>query len=483
MSIRIYNTLSGKKEVFKPLNPGKVNIYVCGVTVYDDCHLGHARAALVFDVVCKYLRHKGYDVKYVKNFTDVDDKIITRAAKEGIPTNELTEKYIASYKADMKKLGVADPSVEPKATENMERIVSMVAGLVEKGYAYESEGDVYFRIGKFSEYGKLSGRSTDDMLTAVRIEVNDKKENPLDFALWKSSKPGEPYWKSPWGNGRPGWHIECSAMSLGILGDTIDIHGGGKDLVFPHHENEIAQSEALTGKEFVRYWMHNGFVTVDEEKMSKSLGNFFTLKDIFRQYRPDVIRFFLLSTHYRSPIDFSNRQLNEAKKALNRIYNTVKSAKRVVENKACTGISAEYSQELEAVCAKFEEAMADDFNTAQAIGVIFSFIRRLNVSVADAENGVGSTLGEVSKGLELLLNLLGLLGLYAGEQNAKNKESAEPEDGGTLTEDLMKILIDVRAYARENKDWQLADMIRDRLSGAGVVITDRAKETSWEIKG
>ncbi|UCG37870.1 MAG: cysteine--tRNA ligase, partial [bacterium] len=312
MSLRVYNTLSGKKEEFQPIDPPRVGLYACGVTVYDFCHIGHARAAVAFDVIARYLRYAGYDVTYVRNYTDIDDKIIHRSAEQGVPWKELAETFIEAHDTDMAALGVRRADVEPRATEYIEEIIGIVQTLVEKGYGYVVEGDVYFEVERFAGYGKLSKRDLDQMQAGARVDVDERKRNPLDFALWKSSKPGEPSWDSPWGKGRPGWHIECSAMSAAILGQPLDIHGGGKDLIFPHHENEIAQSEAAAGREFVRYWMHNGFVNIDSEKMSKSLGNFFTIREVLEKYRPEVVRLFLLSTHYRSPLDFSDRALEEA---------------------------------------------------------------------------------------------------------------------------------------------------------------------------
>ncbi len=320
MPLRIYNTLTGKKEDFVPQTPGKVSMYVCGVTVYDHCHIGHARANVVFDVVYRYLRHIGYEVTYVRNYTDVDDKIINRANKEGVDFREITERFIREFDRDMNALGIAEPTFQPRATEHIDDIVRIVSALVDKGFAYQAGGDVYFNVERYAEYLKLSKRNLDDMKAGARIEVDERKEHPMDFVLWKEAKPGEPSWDSPWGKGRPGWHIECSAMSMRFLGETIDIHGGGKDLVFPHHENEIAQSEAATGKPFVRYWLHNGFVNINSEKMSKSLGNFFTIKEVLDRYEAEVLRFFLLTAHYRSPLDFSDQNMNEAEAGLDRIY-------------------------------------------------------------------------------------------------------------------------------------------------------------------
>ena len=324
MSLRIFNSQTKKKEEFLPLHEGKVGIYVCGITAYDVCHVGHARSAVVFDVITRYLRYRGYDVTYVKNFTDVDDKIIEKAQREKKGIAEISERYIREHDEDMEALGVARPTVTPRATEHIDGMIRLVATLIEKGLAYAVDGDVYYAVEQFPGYGKLSGRDLSDMLAGARVDVNDKKRNPYDFSLWKASKEGEPWWESPWGNGRPGWHLECSVMSQRYLGDTFDIHGGGEDLVFPHHENEIAQSEGATGKPLARYWVHNGFVRVNSEKMSKSLGNFFTIRDILKQYHPEVLRLFMLQSHYRSPVDFSDAALNEARQGMDRFYSTLK---------------------------------------------------------------------------------------------------------------------------------------------------------------
>src|SRR5512136_3124072 len=320
MPLRVYNTLSGGKEEFVPLRPGKVGMYVCGVTVYDYSHIGHARAYVAFDVILRYLRYLGYDVTYVRNYTDIDDKIIKRANSDGVPFYEISERFIKEFDRDMAELGVEVPDVQPKATEHLAEIISLVTTLIDKGYAYQAGGDVYFCVDKFASYLKLSKRNLEEMQAGARIEVDEKKRHPMDFALWKEAKAGEPFWDSPWGKGRPGWHIECSAMSLKYLGETLDIHGGGQDLIFPHHENEIAQSEAATGRPFVRYWLHNGFVNINAEKMSKSLGNFFTIREVLEKYDREVLRFFLLSAHYRSPLDFSDQNLTEAEAGMERIY-------------------------------------------------------------------------------------------------------------------------------------------------------------------
>jgi cysteinyl-tRNA synthetase len=410
MTLRIYNTLTGKKEEFLPLRGKQVGLYACGVTVYDLCHIGHARSAIVFDTIYRYLRYRGYDVTFVRNFTDIDDKIIKRANEEGVDYRAVAEKYIEEFNIDMGGLGLEKPSVEPKATDHISGMIDLISTLIEKGFAYRRDGDVFFSVGRFKEYGKLSGRNLEEMQAGARVEIDEKKENPLDFALWKSSKPGEPFWKSPWGEGRPGWHIECSVMSQKYLGETLDIHGGGKDLIFPHHENEIAQSEAATGKPFARYWIHNGFVNINKEKMSKSLGNILTIKEILKQWHPEVLRLFFLSHHYRSPIDYSEDSLIEVKTGLDRFYSTLKAIKEKIGiipstltnekpysipspltgkgEPACRSLAAsrgggvnlleEARKMIDSFQARFEEAMDDDFNTAQALGYFYDLQTALN---------------------------------------------------------------------------------------------------------
>ncbi|MEJ2700309.1 MAG: cysteine--tRNA ligase, partial [Desulfuromonadales bacterium] len=380
MTLRVYNTMSGRKEEFHPLHPGKVGMYVCGVTVYDYCHIGHARANIVFDVIYRYLRYAGFDVNYVRNYTDVDDKIIKRANERGISSKELSEEFIRAFDEDMAALNLDLPTCQPKATDYIGEIIAMVQNLVDKGIAYAAGGDVYYSVEKFPNYLKLSKRTMEEMQAGARIAPGEQKRNPMDFALWKAAKPGEPSWDSPWGPGRPGWHIECSAMSSTLLGDTFDIHGGGRDLIFPHHENEIAQSEGVTGKPFVRYWLHNGFVNVNQEKMSKSLGNFFTIRDILQKYDAEVVRFFILSAHYRSPIDFSDQNLEDARAGLSRFYEALKVAGEAIEGCPQVEGGAEEADLLE---ARFREAMDDDFNTALAIGHLFEGARTVNRLVGE----------------------------------------------------------------------------------------------------
>jgi len=377
MAIRVYNTMSGKKEEFVPLQENKVGMYVCGVTVYDLCHIGHARSAIIFDMIYRYLRYRGYEVTFVRNFTDIDDKIINRANQEKIDYKTIAERYIREFEVDMGGLGLEKATMEPRATDHIPEMIRLLSTLVENGYAYRGGSDVFFSVGRFKDYGKLSKRNLDEMQAGARVEIDEKKENPLDFVLWKGSKPGEPFWESPWGKGRPGWHIECSVMSMKYLGETFDIHGGGKDLVFPHHENEIAQSEGATGNIFARYWIHNGFINIDKEKMSKSLGNFLTIKDVLKQWHPEVLRLFFLSSHYRSPLDYTEESLKEAKSGLDRFYSMLKAVQDEIKRpaqpkgKVDTPAFKEAQQAIESFQARFEEAMDDDFNTAQSLGYFF----------------------------------------------------------------------------------------------------------------
>jgi cysteinyl-tRNA synthetase len=386
MGLVVFNTLGNRKEEFIPSKEGEIKMYVCGITAYDLCHLGHARATIVFDFIFRYLLFLGYNVSYIRNFTDIDDKIIDRALEEKVDFSVISERYIEAFKEDMSRLGLLLPTHEPRATEHIPEIIAMVGDLVEKGYAYEVGGDVYYAVDKIIDYGKLSGKKVEELIAGARVGVDERKRNPLDFALWKKSKAGEPSWESPWGPGRPGWHIECSAMSMKHLGDSFDIHGGGKDLIFPHHENEIAQSEGATGKPFVKYWIHNGFVNIDREKMSKSLGNYFTIREVLEKFHPEVIRFFFASNHYRSPIDFSDKSIREAKAGLDRLYNFYGRNLRlreagiseIDENDAIAFLENSERAPLIDLRRKFENAMNDDFNTAAALGFIFDAVRRAN---------------------------------------------------------------------------------------------------------
>ncbi|TRO80539.1 cysteine--tRNA ligase [Trichloromonas acetexigens] len=492
MALRVYNTLSGGKEEFRPLVPGKVGMYVCGVTVYDYCHIGHARANIVFDIVYRYLKFSGYEVNYVRNYTDVDDKIINRANERGIDSQALAEEFIHAFDEDMAALGLDLPTCQPKATEHIPQIIAIVERLIERGMAYPSGGDVYFSVEKFPGYLKLSKRNLDEMRAGARIAPGEQKRNPMDFALWKAAKPGEPSWESPWGPGRPGWHIECSAMSMQYLGESFDIHGGGKDLVFPHHENEIAQSEGASGKPFVKYWLHNGFVNVNQEKMSKSLGNFFTIRDILQKYDAEVVRFFILSAHYRSPIDFSDQNLEDAKAGLSRFYEALKAADDTLAAQTTPGTSggevpAELREILDRVATveeRFREAMDDDFNTALAIGHLFDLVRGLNRIVAEKSLQESPMLRNgLREGREQLRRLGGVLGLFESEPDAwlEKQKNAGLKAGG-LSAEAIEALIVERRQARANRDFARADRIRDELDAQGIMLLDSKEGTTWKLK-
>jgi cysteinyl-tRNA synthetase len=484
--LKISNTLSGEKEPWRPINDNEVRLYVCGVTVYDHCHLGHARSAIVFDVIRNYLEYKGFSVRYVKNFTDVDDKIIRRAQQEGKDWKEIAEKYIASYEEDMARLGVRSPTAAPKATEYIPEMIGLIETLISKGMAYPVDGDVYFEVAKFPSYGKLSKQKLDEMISGARVEVDERKKSPLDFALWKSSKPGEPAWKSPWGMGRPGWHIECSAMAMKLLGETLDLHGGGKDLIFPHHENEIAQSEGATGNDFVRTWVHHGFVTVDQEKMSKSLGNFFTIKEIFEKSPrfpealiAEVIRFYLLSTHYRSPVDFSDQSLKTAKSGLDHFYELFQKLEEIESRAGGVVVGGRHvvplpQGEWRRFRAAFEAAMEDDFNTARAIGVLQEFRAEINAQMGKEEPL------SLTAARDLLKELGGVLGLF---RIPPSRWSHQPWEKGlaveaAFDEATVQSLIREREEARRKKDWKKSDEIRDRLAQVGIVLEDRPDGTT-----
>jgi cysteinyl-tRNA synthetase len=485
MTLRIYNTQSRKKEEFHPLQEGKVGIYVCGITAYDVCHVGHARSAVVFDVITRYLRYRGWEVTYVKNFTDVDDKIIDKGRRENAGINAIAERYIREHDEDMGMLGVARPTFTPRATENIDGMIRLVTTLLEKGLAYPMDGDVYYSVERFPGYGKLSGRNLEDMLAGARIDVNEKKRNPLDFALWKASKEGEPWWESPWGRGRPGWHLECSVMSQRYLGETFDIHGGGEDLIFPHHENEIAQSEGATGKTLARYWVHNGFVRVNSEKMSKSLGNFFTIQDILQQYHPEVLRLFLLQSHYRSPVDFSDAALNEARQGMNRFYATLKALKEIAAGETATAVElagkdGEMTAQLQVLRERFIESMDDDFNTARAIGRLFDAVRLVNTALAEKKPGVSP--GLFLEAGKTLLEIGSVLGFFLEEPDAylcrdREREAAKRD----LPVAEIERLIAERRAARAAKTWKRADEIRNGLAARGVILQDAPDATTWTI--
>jgi len=490
MSLRIYNTLTKAKEEFIPSRKGKVGMYVCGVTVYDRCHIGHARAAVVFDVIFRFFQELGFDVTYVRNYTDVDDKIIRRANEEGMSCQEIAGRYIREYEEDMEALGVERPSHEPRATENIPQIIALIQKLEEKGYAYRVEGDVYFSVEKFPSYGKLSGRDLDEMRAGARVEVDERKNNPLDFALWKTSKPGEPEWNSPWGKGRPGWHIECSAMSQRYLGESFDIHGGGKDLIFPHHENEIAQSEACTGKPFVRFWVHNGFVNINQEKMSKSLGNILPIRDLLKDHHPEALRLFLLSNHYRSPVDFSFQSMAEARANLDRFYAALLGMEELLaEGKEIIplnpgnlqGLAREVFEKVSAFKKKFLEAMEDDFNTAMALGYLHELTRTLNRALGEKgfrKDAAAPAL--LHEGRGRLIEGGRILGLF--RENPTRYFAAERTRyllARGLKEEEVQDWIGRRERARNAKDWTLADEIRAQAAAMGITLEDGPKGTTW----
>lgn len=470
--MRLYNTLGGRKEELQTLVPHRVGIYVCGPTTYNYIHLGNARPLVVFDTVRRYLKYRGYDVTYVQNFTDVDDKIINRAREQGEDPVALGERYIEEYFRDADALNISRADVHPRVSQHMEEIVSVIDKLIEKGYAYPVDGDVFYRVRAFQGYGKLSGRSLEDMQAGARVEVDSRKEDPMDFALWKAAKEGEPWWNSPWGKGRPGWHIECSVMSTKYLGNSFDIHGGGSDLVFPHHENEIAQSEALTGQPFAKYWMHNGFITVNNEKMSKSLGNFFILRDILAQYPADVIRFYLISTHYRSPLDFDDGKLEEARKALGRLKNTLALADEFSgdtdkAHEHFRGAEEVFLNQVYSLEQQFIEAMDDDFNTARAIGYLFDMARVINTYLGAADRNNFQNQAAVREARKVFYQLGDVLGIFI------NKEAAMEENAG----EILQMLAVWRVEARRDRDYQLADQLRDFLQEQGVQLEDTAQGT------
>ena len=459
--LKIHNSLSGQKEVFSPIEPGKVSMYVCGMTVYDFCHIGHARVMVVFDMIARYLRHSGLNVSYVRNITDIDDKIIARANENDETISELTERFIVAMNEDSDALGVLSPDNEPKATLHMPQIIEMISTLINKKHAYlGNNNDVYFDVSSFENYGCLSGKNTEELRAGERVEIQQEKDDPLDFVLWKAAKPDEPSWSSPWGEGRPGWHIECSAMSTHCLGNHFDIHGGGQDLQFPHHENEIAQSVCSTGEEFANVWMHNGFVRVDEEKMSKSLGNFFTVREVLQKFQPEVIRFFILSSHYRSPLNYSLDNLEEAKSALNGLY----TALRDVPSDAGGQPLKKYSDE-------FNACMDDDFNTPKAISLLHELARDLNRNSDKSSK-------EATELTETLRYFGSVLGLLQDEpQQFLQAKSDASSDG--LDEDAIQKLIDERVAAKSDKNYEKADQIRDHLASQGISLEDTPQGTIW----
>ncbi|MBI1725084.1 MAG: cysteine--tRNA ligase [Candidatus Tectomicrobia bacterium] len=481
MAVQLYNTLTRRKEPLETLEPGRVKMYVCGVTVYDHCHLGHARAAIAFDVIRRYLAHRGYRVTFVCNFTDVDDKIIARARRLKVPIGELTDQFIGEYYRDMDALGVRRADIAPRATEHIAGMIEMIENLIEKGAAYRGGGDVYFDISRFPAYGKLSHRNLEELEAGFRVEPGEGKRNPLDFALWKASKPDEPSWESPWGPGRPGWHIECSVMSSRYLGDRFDIHGGGEDLVFPHHENEIAQSEGCFGHDWVRYWVHNGFVRINHEKMSKSKGNFFTIKSVLADTPAQVVRFFLLGTHYRHPVDYSDQVVGEAWRGLDRFYNLLL---RLGRSEAGAGGEAarRMKEEADAFRTRFTEARDDDFNSARALGHLFDFARQANSLLLEA--GGALTQEAASPAVEVFREVGEVFGLFTHEPEEwfRQARPGVPEEGedGQIEDTRVEELISRRTDARRRKDFKEADRIREELAEVGILLEDGPSGTIWK---
>ena len=461
-------------------------MYVCGITVYDYCHLGHARAAVVFDVIYRYLQQKGYEVNYVRNFTDIDDKIINRSNESGVDWRDLTAKFIQAFHDDMGALGNLSPTQEPKATDFIKEMQEMISALVDKGIAYPAEGDVYYSIRKFPTYGELANKNIEELAVGARVEVHEDKKDPLDFALWKGAKPGEPKWDSPWGEGRPGWHIECSTMSTKLLGDTLDIHGGGRDLTFPHHENERAQSEGATGKTFVRFWIHNGFVNLNADKMSKSTGNFMTIRGVLEMFPFEAIRYFLLSSHYRSPLDFTDQNIRDSQAAVERIYQTLARLSEYEAPADASGIPDEMEslkQQIESFPFQFESAMDDDFNTAQALGVCFDLVREINRFLDQGPSGeqLKEYQEDVLACFELPAKTLGLFGQEPQAFLQSKREMALKESA--FSDQEIEAKIQQRKDARVNKDFQLADQIRDELADAGIILKDNPDgTTTWTVK-
>jgi cysteinyl-tRNA synthetase len=470
-----------KKEEFIPLKDREVGIYTCGVTVYDYCHVGHARSIISFDVIVRYLIKKGYKVTFVRNFTDIDDKIINRANKENKSWKEIAERYIEAYYEDIGKLNIIKPTYEPKATEHIEEIIELVKKLIERGFAYVVDGDVYFEVDKFKGYGKLSGRKKEELMAGTRIDVDERKKNPLDFALWKAPKPGEPYWKSPWGEGRPGWHIECSAMSMKYLGETFDIHGGGMDLIFPHHENEIAQSEAATSKPFVKYWLHNGFVNINNEKMSKSLGNIILIRDILKLYHPEELRLAFIKVHYRSPFDFSYDKLESERESLEKLYRTKEKVEEILKEK---DLQSEHLSENVDIIGnlrkEFYKAMDDDFNSAVAIGKFFEAVREYNRMIEHGSMDLNEKIAVSKKMKEFIKDINDVFGILLEDPKDwfKGKGTSLP-----IPQEEIERLIEERRKARMEKNFKRADEIRDYLKSLGIILEDRIDgKTVWRLE-
>lgn len=481
--LQIYNTMTGHKEEFKPLTPGKVKMYVCGVTVYDYCHLGHARALLTFDMIYRYLQYRGYEVSFVRNFTDIDDKIIQRAAEQKIDWRELTQKFIAAFNKDTAALKMHPPTQEPRATEYIEGMLQLVKNLEKKNLAYKAGDDVYYAVRKFAGYGKLSGKNIDELEAGARVDVLESKADPLDFALWKGAKPGEPKWASPWGDGRPGWHLECSVMSMHHLGETFDIHGGGRDLIFPHHENEIAQSEGATGKALARYWIHNGFVNINTEKMSKSLDNFLTIRDILKNYPAEVIRLFVLSAHYRSPLDYTEQNIGNAVAGLVRFYQTKKRMEEYLAKipQSQKDADSDLFKRVQALKDEFVTAMDDDFNTAKVVGAVFELVRDFNKALDEKKTLSRDCIATFFVVVSEIDQVLSLFGAQADdfftERNAKGLLRLG------LTADEIEAGIVARKEARARKDFKLADQIRNDLAAKGIELKDNPDGmTSWSVR-
>ncbi len=488
MTIRIHNTLSGKKEDLQTLEPGHVKLYVCGITSYDYCHIGHARSVLAFDMIVRYLKYRGYKVTFVRNFTDIDDKIIARAKEQNTTSEELANRFINEFYTDMDKLGADRPDIEPRATGHIKEMTDIISELIEKGMAYQSGNDVYYVVDSFPEYGKLSKRNIEDMKAGSRVSVNEQKKNPMDFVLWKGSKPGEPTWDSPWGPGRPGWHIECSAMSRKYLGETFDIHGGGQDLIFPHHENEIAQSEGANGKPFVKSWIHHGFVTIRDEKMSKSLGNFLTVRDILANYHPEVLRFFIFSTHYRNPLDFSESAMRDATTGLERLYECVAAVDSLDaetgDRQAASVLSAKDIKKINQLETRFQQAMDNDFNTAQAQGIFFDTVKTINrVHGKLTPSSASEDIRFLKNGVAVLRKLAAIMGIL--KEDAQQFLTARREQliaDSDIDPTVIERLIAERCQCRLDKNWTRSDEIRDELLAKNIELNDGPDGTTWSVK-
>ncbi len=488
MTIQIHNTLSGKKEALQTLEPGHVKLYVCGITSYDYCHIGHARSVLAFDMIVRYLKYRGYKVTFVRNFTDIDDKIIARAKEQNTTSEELANRFINEFYTDMDKLGADRPDIEPRATEHIKEMTDIISELIDKGMAYQSGNDVYYIVDSFPDYGKLSKRNIEDMQAGSRVSVNEQKNNPMDFVLWKGSKPGEPTWDSPWGPGRPGWHIECSAMSRKYLGKTFDIHGGGQDLIFPHHENEIAQSEGANGKPFVNSWIHHGFVTIRDEKMSKSLGNFLTVRDILASYHPEVLRFFIFSTHYRNPLDFSESAMRDATTGLERLYECVAAVDSLDgqngNRQDASVLSAKDIKKINDLETRFQQAMDNDFNTAQAQGIFFDTVKTINrIHGKITPSSAAADIQFLKNATAVLIKLAGIMGLLKEDAQqflATRREQliADLEIDPTVIDKL----IAERCQCRLEKNWARSDEIRDELLAKNIELNDGPDGTTWSVK-